>query len=47
MNYICFFVAVERGSYSDAKSALDNGANINTAGKGGALLYSKNFVVLY
>ena len=36
------FVAVERGDYNATLQALNNGANINTAGKGGALLNSKN-----
>ena len=36
------FVAVENGDYNAAVEALNNGANINTAGKGGALVYSKN-----
>jgi hypothetical protein len=39
----CFliFVALERGDFSAAKIALYNGAGVNKAGRGGALLYSK------
>jgi hypothetical protein len=39
----CFliFVALERGNFSAAKNALDNGADVNKAGRGGGLIYSK------
>ena len=42
MVFNVFFIAVERGDYNATLHALNNGADINRAGKGGALLDSKN-----
>jgi hypothetical protein len=43
-----FSLALELGNYSAAKMALDNGADVNKAGKSGALLYRrKEFSFLF
>ena len=34
-------IALERGNFTAAKDALDNGADVNKAGKDGALIYCK------
>ena len=43
---VFIFVAVERGDYNASVEALNNGADINTAGEGGALVDSNNLCFL-